>query len=100
MSQTSTKTTTTWKENLSAFEYKRILSSVRRRLTVEVLCEDESPETLGDLAAAVANREFGDDAAESDVKRVAVTLHHVHLPALADNGALAYDPESHEIHTE
>lgn len=97
MSQISNYTTT-WKESHSASEHDQLLSSARRRLTVEILAEAESPTTLADLAAAVANREF-DGAEETDRKRVATALHHVHLPALDDCGAVDYDPDSHRVDT-
>jgi hypothetical protein len=99
MSQTSTQTTTSWKESLSEFEHYQLLSSVRRRLTVAVLCEEDPPTTLDAIAEAVARREFGDDADDTDVERVAATLHHIHLPTLEDYGAVDYDPQSHIVQT-
>lgn len=99
MSHTSTQTTKTWKESLSKFEHYQLLSSVRRRLTVEVLCEEDPPTELTDIAEVVARREFGDEPDESEVKHVATTLHHVHLPALDDYGAVKYDPEFHQVDT-
>mgnify|MGYP000583101868 CR=1 FL=1 len=70
----------------------RVLAVERRRVTCDALAAcDEGPIPLEALADAVANRdpdvEDGDRAADD----VATTLHHVHLPLLAEAGVLEYD---------
>ncbi|WP_225336608.1 DUF7344 domain-containing protein [Halomicrobium urmianum] len=70
----------------------------RRRLTLDVLAGLETSVQLDELAAGVAVRELGfDDADSTAIDCIAVDLHHVHLPALADVSALEYDPSSKRI---
>ena len=76
----------------------RVLAVERRRVTCDVLAAcDEGPIPLDALADAVANRdpdvEDGDRAADD----VATTLHHVHLPLLAEAGVLAYDADANLV---
>ncbi|MFC3957076.1 DUF7344 domain-containing protein [Halovivax cerinus] len=70
-----------------------LLASERRRLTIDVLEECQRTVDLEDIAAAVAAR-TGTDAESSaeDATRIAIELHHVHLPKLADAGVIEYDP--------
>ena len=76
----------------------RVLSSDRRRVLLDVLAEPNAPVRVEDLATAVARRDPVVDAGEADaVARVATSLHHVHLPLMADVGVLEYDPETKRI---
>jgi hypothetical protein len=76
----------------------RLLASERRRLALSVLSERSSPVALEELADEIARRErdLDENDAES-VRRVRTTLHHVHLPKLADRDFLQYDTRSNWI---
>jgi len=53
---------------------------------------------LSELARAVAIVASGDGGPEeSTVDRVALVLHHQHLPKLDDHGLLEYDREANRI---
>lgn len=83
---------------LSESDRHRVLSSARRRHVLAITAGRPSPVPLAALAAAVVARE--DDAHPSDDEtrdRVAVSLHHVHLPLLDEFGVLEYDTERREI---
>ncbi|UPV76338.1 hypothetical protein M0R89_19445 (plasmid) [Halorussus limi] len=74
-----------------------LLRKERRRHVLAVLSERNGPVSVRDLAAAVAARETEGDAGEISPETtgsVAATLHHVHLPKLADADAVAYDDEA------
>lgn len=79
--------------DLSADERYDLLAAERRRLVVDALAERSAPVALDDLAEAVAERE----ADESAAQRVAVSLHHVHLPLMADLGILDYDTGANRV---
>lgn len=80
--------------DLTETEQYRLLTEEQRRLALEVLADrDGGPIELADLAAAIAERERG-AADEAAVERVAVTLHHNHLPRMDALGVLDYDPAS------
>lgn len=73
-----------------------LLADSRRRIAVSVLAERESPVALVDLARDVAARENETDPRDvpaDRVESVAVSLHHRHLPKLADHGVVTYDVE-------
>ncbi|AGB37154.1 DUF7344 domain-containing protein [Natronococcus occultus] len=65
------------------------LTENRHRLTLEALAALTVPAGLEELAAAVAEH----DDSSMTVERVAIELHHAHLPRMTDNGVLDYDPE-------
>ncbi|WP_415378963.1 hypothetical protein [Halosimplex sp. TS25] len=75
-----------------------LLADGRRRLALAELAERAAPVALGDLAEAVAAREE-DDASPpvGAVERVAVSLHHVHLPRVEDHGVIDYDPAANRV---
>lgn len=76
-------------------ERHRVLSSTRRRVTLDVLARRGDSVHLRDLAAAVAEREDGPASPDGGVvDRVAVSLHHVHLPKLSDHDLVDYDRET------
>ena len=68
--------------------YNALSHPTRRRLLLAL--QEESPRTLGEIAAIQAELEHR----ESDA---VVELHHVHLPLLADAGLIKWDPESETI---
>ncbi|SFR92434.1 hypothetical protein SAMN05216559_1072 [Halomicrobium zhouii] len=87
-------------DHLSDSEYHQVLSSDRRRTTLEVLAERTTPVDLEGLAVAVATRENdADDVADAVVTQVASTLHHIHLPKLARFGVVEYDANAARIET-
>lgn len=76
----------------------RLLSSERRRILLDVLDERSIPVDVEELALAIAEREEGVDSLRADdVERVAISLHHHHLPRLADGGIVDYRPASNRV---
>jgi len=85
-------------DHLSDSEYHQILSSDRRRTTLEVLAERTTPIDIEALAAAVATRETdADDVPDAVVTQVASTLHHIHLPKMARFGVVEYDANAARV---
>jgi hypothetical protein len=83
---------------LSANERHRLLSAERRRLALDVVTNRSTPLDLGAVARAVATRETDADVPDdATVERVAISLHHVHLPKLHDAGVVRYDTETNQI---
>ena len=79
-------------------EQYRLLSSERRREVLDILTERTFPLDLDELAVEVADQEeLLDPSDETDTERVAISLHHQHLPKMADVGLLQYDADSHRI---
>lgn len=75
-----------------------LLSVARRRITIDILANGTAPIYLDDLAAAVADRETDAAMASNEtVERVAVSLHHSHLPMMDDFGLIEYDRESTRV---
>jgi len=94
MSKTSTETPgeTERTAALSETDKHELLTAERRRAALSVLDRRTSPVELSDLAAEVAEREPGPDAECPDtVRRVKLTLHHVHLPKMDALDAIDYD---------
>lgn len=82
----------------SMSERHRLLAAERRRLVRRILEAEPPPFSLEGLAAEVAARETaGGTVDEQTRKRVAIALHHDHLPELAAVGVLTYDAESNRI---
>lgn len=79
--------------DLTESEHHRLLANERRRAVLATLDDRAASVDLDDLAAQVATQE-GDEA---DTDQIKITLHHVHLPKLADAGVIEYDPETHRI---
>lgn len=83
---------------LTETERHRLLVAERRRAVLDVLAEWTPPVELDDLVEAIADCE--DDAAlpRSELeRRVAISLHHNHLPMMTDVGVVRYDPASNRI---
>lgn len=86
------------KTDLSTSERCSLLASDRRRLALDILTGKTAPVELEELAVGIAAREGGSDAVDEEtVERVAITLHHVHLPKMVDLGVLDYDPKTNRI---
>ncbi|SFB85593.1 hypothetical protein SAMN05444422_102414 [Halobiforma haloterrestris] len=85
-------------DSLSEREYHHLLAPRRRRMTLDLLAGRQEPVSLEPLASAIAARECGlDGRDEKTVETIAISLHHVHLPAMANAGAVDYDPEAKRV---
>lgn len=83
---------------LTVAERCELLAAERRRLALDVIADRTGPLELADLAAAVARREDGLDAADADDRRrVRTSLHHRHLPMMDDLGLVEYDPDANLV---
>ena len=72
-----------------------ILSDRRRREILSVLAESRGQLELEELAGLLTPEEREDSVEEDDEMRI--SLHHVHLPKLANAGIVEYDPERRTI---
>ena len=71
-----------------------------RRIVLGTLTAEGRPLTLEDLTEAVLEYNHGTAITEapSDVlSETRIALHHVHLPKLAAEGLVDYDPERHLV---
>jgi hypothetical protein len=72
-----------------------LLSDERRRTALAVVEALESPVDLAELAGSVAAATPDlDPEVGATLERVAVSLHHVHLPKLAAHDVLDYDEDT------
>ncbi|PSQ15928.1 hypothetical protein BRD00_13020 [Halobacteriales archaeon QS_8_69_26] len=77
--------------DLTEYQRAEMAPPERRVTTMEILAGRTAPVALEDLATLVAAKEgIGTDI--DTVDRVALTLHHTHLPRLAELDILDYDP--------
>ena len=84
--------------DLGANERHELLASKRRRLALDILEEETSTVHIETLAGRIAAKEGdADSTPEETVERIALALHHTHLPKMASAGVLEYDPETHRI---
>jgi len=81
---------------LNESERHQLLASERRRTTLEVLSQRITPVDLEELATAVAGRETS-VASEQHRERIRISLHHKHLPKMADMGVVDYDAEAGRV---
>lgn len=104
MTQTTTPFTTEHPSMTGLTETERhsLLLAERRRLALTILAERTTAVRFEDLAAEIAEREDGCDPTDAEtVHCIEVTLHHNHLPKMADLGVIDYDRESgHLVHDE
>lgn len=66
-----------------------------RRLAIAALQEHEPPITLHQLARAMLAR--NDETSVTTTDRLAVGLHHHHLPKLTETGMIEYDPSMQTV---
>lgn len=67
-----------------------------RRVVLAVLANEQRPLTLTDLTRAVdeyTHRGTASEAPSDASRRIRISLHHIHLPKLAEAGLVDYDPE-------
>lgn len=74
----------------------RLLADARRRRVLEVLDGQHDTLTVAEVAESLATREAADKTADPPAP-LTTTLHHVHLPLLADSGVCEYDPQTRTI---
>ncbi|PSQ46396.1 hypothetical protein BRD15_09155 [Halobacteriales archaeon SW_6_65_15] len=77
-----------------------LLRNPRRRALVSALAARTPPVSVIELATAVAAREreiAPEEMSPGSADSVAATLHHLHLPKLADGDLLTYDPEEKAV---
>lgn len=78
--------------NLSKSDRHKLLAAKHRRVALDILNERSSPVDLQELAAAIARHEANGDAVdEQTIERVAIALHHKHLPLMGEFGVIDYD---------
>jgi len=83
---------------LTENERHRLLASEHRRAVIDVLADRPRPMDLEELAVAVSERDPGGDHVGRDrAARMAVSLHHVHLPKMDDVGIVDYDPVTKRV---
>lgn len=71
-----------------------------RRIVLAILTEERRSLTVDDLTETIVK--YNHQASMSDVSedvldQVRLSLHHVHLPKLAQAGVVEYDPERHRV---
>jgi predicted transcriptional regulator len=77
------------------------LADERRRETLRVLREADTPLSVTDLAVELTGvGEPSTDQAVERVRRRRVQLYHRHLPRLADVGLVEFDPERRIVSVE
>lgn len=79
--------------SLDAQQY-RVLADEQRRCVLDVVTQQETPDTLGELADAVHERLEDTDATSEEI---VIALHHAHLPLMDDAGVLDYDASHRQI---
>lgn len=83
---------------LSESERHRLLSNDRRRRTLDVLADRPTPIDLDELAMEVAGRESESCELDDDaIERVTISLHHNHVPTMAELGVVDYDADSSRV---
>lgn len=77
-------------------ELLELLSDDRRRLTLSLLVDQQTPLETGTIAETIAavDADSGNPPADDAVEQVAIALSHVHLPKLEAAGLLTYDREN------
>lgn len=94
MSQTTSPVTgETNTDSIDTDDQFRILAHERRRKILSALEQKIVPLSLSGLATAVVELEGNVETRD----RVSLSLHHRHLPMMADAGAIDYDPEDKRI---
>jgi hypothetical protein len=67
-----------------------------RRIVLAVLAEEKRSLTLNDLTQAILKYNHQTpitEASEDVIAEIRLSLHHIHLPKLASEGLIDYDPD-------
>ncbi|WP_449289238.1 DUF7344 domain-containing protein [Natrarchaeobius oligotrophus] len=75
-------------------ETLRLISHHRRRAILDLLLIHDRPLTLTDLRNEVVEKEQDTEITEipsEQVKEAHISLHHVHIPKLEEEGVVNYD---------
>ncbi|WP_129116655.1 DUF7344 domain-containing protein [Halegenticoccus tardaugens] len=87
------------KRELDEAEAFHILGNDRRRAAIKRLAQSSGSITVSELAERIAEEEADSTAEAEDLyKSVYVSLRQTHLPKLASQGIIEYDPGSQTIH--
>lgn len=79
-------------------ERHRLLASERRRAVLDVLTTLATPVDLEVLVESVTAYEARAEAPTDErTGRVAISLHHQHLPMMSEVGVLEYDPSTNRV---
>lgn len=73
-----------------------LLSHQRRRAILDLLLTHDRPLTITDLRNEIVEKEQGTEIIEipsKQVKQVHISLHHVHVPKLEEEGVVNYDSD-------
>lgn len=85
--------------NASEDQRHQLLANHRRELAVTLLADRTRLMSLAELAAAVGHHDpCVDGSNQAALDRVALDLHHVHLPLMDDLGVLDYDADARTIY--
>lgn len=82
---------------VSERERYRLLADERRRVVADVLAEQSSPVTLGELATALEARDASRTEGVESPRTLEIQLHHVHLPMMDEAGVVDYDPGANRV---
>lgn len=75
-----------------------ILANTRRRHALSMLAEAEGAISMGELVDQLATWEAGDgEMSRVERQQLAASLHHTHLPKLADYGFVEYDERTRTV---
>lgn len=75
-----------------------VLSNERRRRVLRHLFEPRSSATVTELVDRLVTAELnGHDRPEELTERITISLHHIHLPKLAESNLVDFDHESGEV---
>lgn len=93
-----TMSETTPPSDVAVDDVFELLSDERRRLVLEHLLRRPSPVSVPEVVDHLVTAELnGHDQAEELSSRIAVSLHHIHLPKLAAADLIDYDRERREV---
>lgn len=83
---------------LTEDQLRKLLLVEERRLVLRILAGQLIVFKLNELAVEVAAQKGENDIVDNEtVEQMAILLHHIHLPMMADKGVLGYDPETRLI---
>lgn len=75
-------------------DHRGVLSAAQRRYVLQYLAGREEVVTLDELAEWITLQDGG---RTNDAERVAIALHHCHLPKLTEADLVGYDPDTRTV---